>query len=63
MSEHTSLFVGICIGIALFVLLLSFLCCVMGWKGRDRQIRRAAAEAAAAAAAANAGGGAPAPAP
>lgn len=53
MSEHIGLIVGICIGIALVVLLLSVLCCIMGWKGRDAQIRRAAAEAAAAG---NAGG-------
>jgi hypothetical protein len=43
MGDHTGLLVGISIGVALFVLLLSVLCCLMGWRRRDRQIRRSGA--------------------
>jgi hypothetical protein len=58
MGERTGFLVGISIGVALFVLLLSVLCCLMGWRRRDRQIRLSAA---AMVTGANAGGAPPPP--
>ena len=58
MGERTFFLIDIFIGVALFVLLLSVFCCLIGWGRRDRQMRRSAA---AMATGANAGGAPPPP--